>query len=173
VDALTVNPYLGRDSLEPYLKEATQSGVGVFVLVRTSNPGAGDLQDRTSDGAPLWEHVARGLAEPARALVGPATGWSSLGVVVGATVPEQAERARALLPRALLLVPGYGAQGAGAADAVRGFVPGPRGREGGVVNSSRALLFPKAGATDSVARWEAALDAALDAAIDELSGAVA
>jgi orotidine-5'-phosphate decarboxylase len=172
-DALTVNPYLGRDSLEPYLKAATQNGVGVFVLVRTSNPGAADLQDRLSEGAPIWEHVARGLAEPARALEGPATGWSSLGVVVGATVPAQAERARALLPRALQLVPGYGAQGAGAADAVRGFVPGPRGREGGVVNSSRALLFPKDGASDDMRRWEAALDAALGAAIGDLASACA
>jgi orotidine-5'-phosphate decarboxylase len=172
-DALTVNPYLGRDTLEPYLKEATQGGVGVFVLVKTSNPGSGDVQDRTSDGAPVWEHVARGLADPCRVLAGPATGWSSLGVVVGATYPEQAERARALLPRGLQLVPGYGAQGGSAADALRGFVPGPAGREGGVVNSSRALLFPGDAATDRAARWEAALDAALGAAIDDLGSACA
>jgi len=101
VDALTVNPYLGRDTLEPYFKEATQNGVGVFVLVKTSNPGSGDVQDRPGDGGPVWEHVARGLADASRALEGPATGWSSLGIVVGATHPEQAARARALLPRSL------------------------------------------------------------------------
>jgi orotidine-5'-phosphate decarboxylase len=171
-DALTLNPYLGRDSLEPYLKVSAQTGAGVFVLVKTSNPGSGDVQDRLSDGAPIWERVARDLSEPAAASAGPATGWSSLGIVVGATYPEQAERARQLLPRSLQLVPGYGAQGGSARDAVRGFVPGPRGREGGVVSSSRALLFPKDGATDSARRWEAALDAALRAAIDDLGAAV-
>jgi orotidine-5'-phosphate decarboxylase len=171
-DALTLNPYLGRDTLEPYLKQATQHGVGAFVLVKTSNPGSGDVQDRVSAGAPVWEHVASGLADAAQALLGPETGWSSLGIVVGATYPEQAERARLLLPRALQLVPGYGAQGASAADAVRGFVAGPRGREGGVVNSSRALLFPKDGSTGNAARWESALDGALRAASDDLGSAV-
>jgi orotidine-5'-phosphate decarboxylase len=171
-DALTVNPYLGRDSLEPYLK-AARSGAGVFVLVKTSNPGSGDVQDRLSEGAPIWERVARDLAGPADDATGPATGWSSLGIVVGATYPEQVERARLLLPHSLQLVPGYGAQGGSARDAVRGFVPGPRGREGGVVNSSRALLFPKDGASADAARWHQALDAALRAASDELGSAVA
>jgi orotidine-5'-phosphate decarboxylase len=92
--------------------------------------------------------------------------------VVGATYPEQAERARELLPRALQLVPGYGAQGASATDAVRGFAAGPCGREGGVVNSSRGLLFPKGAATDRAQAWEAAIDAALDAAIGELGSAI-
>jgi orotidine-5'-phosphate decarboxylase len=155
------------------LKEATQSGAGVFVLLKTSNPGSGDVQDRVSEAAPIWEHVARGLVEPMRALAGPATGWSSLGVVMGATYPEQSERARALLPAGLQLVPGYGAQGAGAADALRGFVPGPAGREGGVVNSSRALLFPRGAQTDSARAWERAIETALDAAIDDLGRAVA
>jgi orotidine-5'-phosphate decarboxylase len=171
-DALTVNPYLGRDSLEPYFKESAQTGAGVFVLVKTSNPGSGDVQDRPSEGAPIWEHVACSLGPVASELAGPATGWSCVGVVVGATFPAQAERARELLPRSLQLVPGYGAQGASAADALRGFVPGPRGREGGVVNSSRALLFPKGADTDSAARWESALDAALRAAIDDLGSAL-
>ena len=171
-DALTVNPYLGRDTLEPYFKEVTQNGVGVFVLVKTSNAGSGDVQDRTSDGGVIWEHVARSLAEASRTLEGPTTGWSSLGIVVGATYPEQAERARSLLPKSLQLVPGYGAQGGAAADAVRGFVAGPSGREGGVVNSSRALLFPPDGATDSAARWEASLETSLAAAIQDLGSAV-
>jgi orotidine-5'-phosphate decarboxylase len=154
------------------LKEVTQNGVGVFVLIKTSNPGSGDVQDRASEGGAIWEHVARGLAEASRALEGPATGWSSLGIVVGATYPEQAERARALLPKSLQLVPGYGAQGGAARAAVRGFVAGPNGLEGGVVNSSRALLFPADAATDSAARWDAALEASLAAAIDDLGSAV-
>ncbi|MGH0036932.1 MAG: orotidine-5'-phosphate decarboxylase [Myxococcota bacterium] len=171
-DALTVNPYLGSDSLAPLVETAREAGRGLFVLVKTSNPGSGDLQDRTVDGAPLYEAVARMLAPVAEAWKGPETGWSSLGVVVGATYPEEAPRIRALLPRSLMLVPGYGAQGGGAADALRGFVPGPSGLEGGLVNSSRGLLFPKGSDTDDAGTWERALDAALDAAIDDLGRAV-
>lgn len=173
VDAITLSPYLGFDTIEPFVRAATAGDAGLFVLVRTSNPGSGDLQDREVDGTPLFELVARGLAPFERALEGPATGWSSLGVVCGATWPEQARRVREALPRALFLVPGYGAQGGSATAAVQGFVPGPKGLEGGVVNSSRALLFPEAarGATDATV-WEQALDAALDRAVDELGEAV-
>jgi orotidine-5'-phosphate decarboxylase len=172
-DALTVNPYLGSDSLGPLVQVARDAGRGLFVLVKTSNPGSGDLQDRTVDGAPLYEAVARMLAPLAADWRGPDTGFSSLGVVVGATYPEQAPRVRELLPHSLFLVPGYGAQGGGASDAVRGFVPGPKGLEGGLVSSSRGLLFPKAGDTDDRATWERAVDAAVDAAIDDLGSAVA
>jgi orotidine-5'-phosphate decarboxylase len=171
-DALTVNPYLGFDTLEPYFKEAEQAAAGVFVLVKTSNPGSGDLQDRQVDGEPLYLGLARGLAQRSGSLRGPATGWSSLGVVVGATYPEQAERVREVLPHALLLIPGYGAQGASAADAVRGFVAGPVGLEGGVVNSSRGVLFPGEADTAASERWERAIDAALEAAIQDLGRAV-
>jgi len=171
-DALTINPYLGRDTLAPFIDAAAAHGRGVFVLAKTSNPGSADLQDRLIDGTPLYAHVAAGLAAAAAALRGPATGWSSLGIVAGATHPAEHERLRAALPHALFLVPGYGAQGASAADAVRGFVRGPRGREGGVVNSSRALLFPAAGHTDDLHTWERALDAALARATDDLGEAV-
>jgi len=96
-----------------------------------------------------------------------------VGVVCGATWPEQARRVREALPHALFLVPGYGAQGGSAADAVQGFVPGPKGLEGGLVNSSRGILFPEdAKGTQDVATWERAIDAALDRAIDELGNAV-
>jgi orotidine-5'-phosphate decarboxylase len=173
VDAMTVNPYLGRDTLAPYFTWAENAGRGVFVLVKTSNRGSGDYQDRTIDGQPLFEVVAASLHEKAQSLVGPATGWSALGVVVGATYPEQSERVRALLPNALMLVPGYGAQGGGANDAVRGLVRGPDGRrEGGIVSSSRGLLFPEGSQTDEVRVWEQAIDAARDRAIDELARAV-
>ena len=172
-DALTINPYLGFDTIEPFARVAGEAGRGLFVLVRTSNPGSSDLQDRDLDGAPLFTRVAEGLARFQRPLEGPATGWSSLGVVCGATWPEQARQVREALPRALFLVPGYGAQGGSAAAAVQGFVPGPKGLEGGLVNSSRGILFPAAGrdATDARA-WEHAIDAALDRAIDELGEAV-
>ncbi len=173
VDALTVNPYMGRDTLEPYIRKAEQHGRGVFVLVKTSNPGSGDYQDRDSGGVPLYEAVASSLNEIAARLAGPATGWSSLGLVVGATYPEQAERIRALVPRALFLVPGYGAQGGCTADAVRGLVRGSHGLEGGVVSSSRAALFPRTADTTSAAVWEKAVDTTVDAAITDLGAAVA
>lgn len=172
-DALTVNPYLGFDTLEPFVRTAGRNGRGLFVLVRTSNPGSGDLQDREIAGEPLFGIVARGLAANEIALRGQETGWSSLGVVVGATWPEQARRVREALPRALFLVPGYGAQGGSAEAAVVSFERGPSGLEGGIVNSSRAILFPEAarGATDA-GRWEQAIDDALARATDELAAAV-
>jgi orotidine-5'-phosphate decarboxylase len=173
VDAITVNPYLGRDTLAPFVAAAERSGGGVFVLVKTSNPGAGDYQDRRVDGRPLFEHVAESLRETADRLRGPSTGWSSLGIVAGATYPAESARLRALLPRALFLVPGYGAQGGAAADAVRGFVSAPNGGlEGGIVNSSRGLLFPRDASTDDSRTWERAIDAACDRAVTELSAAV-
>ena len=106
-------------------------------------------------------------------LAGPATGWSSLGLVVGATYPDQQERVRERAPKALFLVPGYGAQGGGAADAVRGFVAGPNGLEGGLVNSSRGLLYPEAArVAGDAGSWERAVDGAIDRATGDLAGAV-
>ncbi|MGH7786479.1 MAG: orotidine-5'-phosphate decarboxylase [Candidatus Binatia bacterium] len=173
-DALTVNPYLGRDALEPFLAAASAHGGGLFVLVKTSNPGSADYQDRTIDGEPLYVHVARSLADLSAGRRGPSTGWSSLGIVAGATYPQEGARLRALLPDALFLVPGYGAQGGAAADAVRGFVRRAGGRlEGGLVSSSRGLLFPPGSDTDDVRTWERAIDSAVARAVDELGTAVA
>jgi len=173
VDAITLNPYLGFETLEPFVRAASQVGRGLFVLVKTSNPGSGDLQDRDVEGEPLFGRVADGLARIEADLLGQKTGWSSLGVVCGATWPEQARRVRDALPKALFLVPGYGAQGASAADAVQSFVPGPNGLEGGLVNSSRAILFPEtAQSVKTASIWEPALEEALAKAIDELGNAI-
>ncbi len=172
VEALTVNPYLGLDTLEPFTKLAREHGRGIFVLVRTSNPGAGSLQDLEVKGAPLFHEVARSLAPLAAELRGPETGWSSLGVVVGATWPEQARAVREALPESLFLVPGYGAQGGSAAEAIEGFAPGPNGLEGGIVSSSRGVLFPDGANTDAASVWEGAIDTALDRATTELAEAV-
>lgn len=173
VDAITLNPYLGFDTIEPFARVAADARRGLFVLVRTSNPGSADLQDRDVEGEPLFGRVADGLARFEASLAGETTPWSSLGVVCGATWPDQARRVREALPRALFLVPGYGAQGGSAAAAVQGFVPGPKGLEGGVVNSSRGILFPAAAKGASAAdTWEQAVDAALDQAIDELGNAI-
>jgi orotidine-5'-phosphate decarboxylase len=166
VDAITLNPYLGRDSLTPFIERCSAHGRGIFVLVKTSNPGSGDLQDRSLETETLFEAVAEMLADDCRRLVGPGTGWSSLGVVVGANHPEQADRVRQRLPEALFLVPGFGAQGADAEQAVRGFRAVSGGREGGIVNSSRAILYPECES------WETGFEVALGEAIDRLGEAV-
>jgi len=169
--ALTVNPYLGLDTLEPFLEPARTSGTGLFVLVRTSNPGAGTFQDlKDSGNRPLFHAVAEALRPEAEPLRGE-TGFSSLGVVVGATWPGEADAVRERLPHSLVLVPGYGAQGGTAKDAVRIFVPGPNGLEGGIVNSSRGILFPRFEG-DSAASWEGAIDQGLQKAVDDLGEAV-
>jgi len=171
-DALTLNPYMGLDTLEPFALAAERAAAGLFVLAKTSNPGSGDLQDLLVEGAPVYERVAESLVPLAERLAGPETGWSSLGVVVGATWPEQHDAVRKHLPKALFLVPGYGAQGGAAVDAVRGFSSGPNGLEGGIVNSSRGILFPPGGDTADVKVWEAAVDEALDRSIGELGEAI-
>ncbi len=171
-DALTLNPYLGMDTLEPFFTTAKAHGRGLFILVKTSNPGSGDFQDLKIGNRSLAETVADRLNSQAEALTGGETGWSSLGVVVGATYPGEAERIRQIMPRTLFLVPGYGAQGGDAAGAVNGFVKGPNGLEGGIVSSSRGILFPASGDTASAADWERAIDAAIGQAVSELGEAV-
>jgi orotidine-5'-phosphate decarboxylase len=172
-DCVTVNPYLGKDSLEPFIALAERDRKGVAVLVRTSNPGARDLQDLDVQGAPLWRRTAEMIA-PASARLRGASGWSGLMAVAGATYPDEARALRQLLPEALFLVPGYGAQGAGAADAVAGFVTNAKGREGGVVNSSRGVTYPPAAqAAKTMEDWRAAIGDAMAAAAAELRAACA
>lgn len=125
VDALTVNPYLGSDALEPLLAACRRSGAGVFCLVKTSNAGSADLQDvALSDGRRLWQHLAELVSEWGEDLVGD-RGLSSVGAVVGATYPRAVAEARRLMPQAILLLPGVGAQGATPADVARAFTSGP------------------------------------------------
>jgi orotidine-5'-phosphate decarboxylase len=167
-DCITINPYLGLDSLEPFAVMAQAQGKGIAVLVRTSNPGAQDFQDLLIDGAPLWTRVGERLSDLEARLMGEA-GFSSLMVVCGATWPEEAKRLRTILPRSLFLVPGYGAQGGAARDALAGLVAGPNGPEGGVVSSSRGILYPKAAAhAQSLTDWRTAFDANLEVAIQDL-----
>jgi orotidine-5'-phosphate decarboxylase len=109
-DAFTANPLLGGDAIDPLVEAAAAAGAGVFSLVRTSNPGAADLQDRDVDGRPLHEHLALMVAERAGRLAG-ASGLSGMGAVVGATHPEHLGRMRELMPDAVFLIPGVGAQG--------------------------------------------------------------
>jgi orotidine-5'-phosphate decarboxylase len=172
-DCVTVNPYLGRDSIEPFIALAEREAKGVAVLVRTSNPGARDLQNLDANGAPVWRRTAEMIA-PACARLRGASGWSGLMAVAGATYPDEARALRQVLPDALFLVPGYGAQGASAADAVAGFVTGKQGLEGGVVNSSRGVTYPPAAqSATTLDTWRAAIGEALAAAAAELRAACA
>ena len=167
-DCVTVNPYMGKDTLAPFIDLAQREKKGVAVLVRTSNPGAGDFQDMQVGGAPLWRRVAEMLAPETAQLKG-ASGWSGLMAVAGATYPDEARALREAMPDALFLVPGYGAQGASAADAVAGFVAGRQGLEGGVVSSSRAVSYPPAAqAAQTAPDWRAAIEDAVTAAASEL-----
>jgi len=109
-DAITANPLLGGDAVEPLLTAASRAGAGVFCLVRTSNPGAADFQDLDAGGAPLHERLARFVAERSGALAGE-SGLSGMGAVVGATAPEHLQRLRELMPDSIFLIPGVGAQG--------------------------------------------------------------
>ena len=170
-DALTINPYLGMDTLEPFLKVADEKDAGLFVLVRTSNPGSADLQGiKAEDGRPIFHHLAdklRPLAEAREA----DCGFSSLGIVAGATYPEEAAELRRLLPSALFLVPGFGAQGGGREEAFAGFVDGPEGPEGGIVNASRGISFPAdAQNASNHTTWRQAINNAVDQAITTLRG---
>jgi len=171
-DAVTINPYMGLDTIEPFLAYAQAQAKGVAVLVRTSNAGAADVQDLDSGGQPIWARVAGMLAPQADRLKGQ-SGWSGLMAVAGATAPAQARALRAALPNSLFLVPGYGAQGASAQDSVAGFVAGPHGLEGGIVNSSRAVAYPPAAhGAISLSAWRAAVSEAMEAAAGELRAAV-
>lgn len=136
-DAVTVNPYLGIDGVKPFIDVAKRDGKGVFCLVRTSNPSAGDFQDlKLGDGRMVYEAVAAKVNEWGEELIGE-EGFSSLGAVVGATWPEQAVQLRKAMPKAIILVPGYGAQGASADDAVASFTADGKGS---IVNASRSIM---------------------------------
>jgi orotidine-5'-phosphate decarboxylase len=138
--ALTVNPFLGRDSLEPFLAQAREHGRGIFVLVKTSNAGSADFQDlRLEGGERVFERVARLVHDLGANNLG-GCGYSNVSAVVGATAPlEVVKRLRELMPRTIFLMPGYGAQG-GSAAAIRAALS--KDGLGVLVPSSRALTFP-------------------------------
>ena len=137
-DAMTVNVYLGRDSLDPFLASCRRHGGGLFCVVKTSNEGGADVQDLSlSDGQPLWHHVARMVHELGEDLVG-SRGLSSIGAVVGATHPRAIGEARRLMPQAVILLPGIGVQGATPADLARAFTSGPASA---LPSASRSVLY--------------------------------
>jgi orotidine-5'-phosphate decarboxylase len=160
-DALTVNPYLGRDAVEPFLKSARQCDGGVFVLVRTSNKGAKLFQDLSCDGKPLYQHVAEAVGAWSAENLG-VNGFGDVGAVVGATHPAELALVRRWLPHALFLVPGYGAQGGSAADVAAAF---RADGAGAIVNSSRGIT---ACFRPDEPKWEEAIERATRATIQDL-----
>ena len=138
-DSTTVTPYLGRDSLEPFADACRKHGKGMFVVLKTSNPGSRDFQDQIlkETGRPLYETIAGILHDLGKDMIGEC-GYSSIGAVVGATFPEDARRIRTLMPRGFILVPGYGAQGAMGREAAACFNSDGLGA---VVSSSRGISY--------------------------------
>ena len=160
-DAVTVNPYLGRDAIDPFVRVARETQNGIFVLVRTSNPGAGLFQDLVCDGKPVYRHVASAVAEWNEVGIGD-TGFGDVGAVVGATHPAELAELRAALPHCWLLVPGYGAQGGTAADVKTAYRADGLGA---IVNSSRGVTFPF---QPDEMEWETKIVAAAKRAQEEL-----
>lgn len=136
VDMVTVNPLMGADSLQPFVSTAREAGAGLLVLVRTSNPGAADVEDLPVEGGgKVWERIASLVDTLGGDGVGE-SGLSDVGAVVGATAPEHISRARELMPHAVFLLPGVGAQGGRVEDLAPAFLPG---RAGGLVTASRSI----------------------------------
>ena len=167
-DALTVNPYLGDDSLQPFLDVATGRGAGIFVLVKTSNPGGRMLQDLVADGRPIYRHVAR-YVESRAAATASACGYGVVGAVVGATYPAQLAELRAEMPHTWFLVPGFGSQGGTAADTAAAF--DARGG-GAIINNSRNIIFAHLRRPYSQrfagGQWQQAVEAATRDMIEQL-----
>ncbi|HLC55968.1 MAG TPA: orotidine-5'-phosphate decarboxylase [Candidatus Nanoarchaeia archaeon] len=136
VDFITVTPYLGSDGIKPFIDVCKEHGKGIFILVKTSNPSSGELQDKIIDGKEtVYEVVARYVHQVGNELIGE-RGYTPIGAVVGATYPEEAEKLRKIMPKTIFLVPGYGAQGGKAEDVVPCFNDDGYGA---VVNSSRGI----------------------------------
>lgn len=167
-DAVTVNPFLGFDTLEPFVSRAVNCGTGIFILVRTSNPGSADLQGikQGIDGVDVSLKIAEWISQQGKRLRG-TSGISGLGAVVGATHPSELRRMRAAMPDALFLIPGYGAQGGSASDISQARTAHGKGI---LVNSSRGIfggISPDASSTETreivVARVAEACAALVDA----------
>ena len=163
-DALTINPYLGRDAVEPFLASARRCDGGVFVLVRTSNKGAKQFQDLQCDGKPVYQHVAEAVGAWAAENLG-ACGFGDVGAVVGATHPAELALVRQWIPHVLFLVPGYGAQGGNGADTAAAF---RADGAGAAINSSRGIT---ACFKPDETKWEEAIERATIATIQDLTEA--
>ena len=167
-DALTVSPYLGDDSLTPFVETAKARNAGIFVLVKTSNPGGGRFQDIVADGQPLYRHVAD-YVESLAAATRTGTKYGLVGAVVGATYPAQLAELRQAMPQTWFLIPGFGAQGGTASDCAPAF--DAQGL-GAIVNNSRGIIFahsrPEYRERFGPARWQESVEAATREMIEQL-----
>lgn len=168
-DALTVSPYLGDDSIEPFVKTAAERDAGIFILVKTSNPGGKMIQDLVADGKPIYRHVAEYVAS----LSARTDRYGDVGAVVGATWPEQLAELRSVMPKTWFLIPGYGAQGGSAQNVAAAF---DSDGLGALVNNSRGILFAHRadGYREKFGEelWERAVEAATRAMIDALAAEI-
>ncbi|MBO5209790.1 MAG: orotidine-5'-phosphate decarboxylase [Lachnospiraceae bacterium] len=169
-DFVTVNPYLGSDGVNPFIKVCKEENKGLFILVKTSNPSSGEFQDRLIDGRPLYEIVGEKVAQWGEDCMGDS--YSYIGAVVGATYPEMGKVLRKIMPKSFILVPGYGAQGGKGADLVHFF---NEDGLGAIVNSSRGIIaayqqekYAKYGAEN----FGEASRAAVEDMIADISGAL-
>lgn len=168
-DCLTVSPYLGDDSLDPFVAACDQTASGIFVLVKTSNPGGGFLQDQVANDQAIYRHVARWVTETNQSRLG-ASGYGPIGAVVGATYPAQLAELRQAMPGSIILIPGFGAQGGAATDVAGGF---DADGMGAVVNNSRHIIFAyqrkEYSETYGAARWQDAARVATQAMNEQLN----
>jgi orotidine-5'-phosphate decarboxylase len=166
-DALTVSPYLGDDSLTPFVETAQNRGAGIFVLVKTSNPGGKRFQDIVAEGRPLYRHVAEYVESLAAQTAG-ATSYGVVGAVVGATYPHELAELRQAMPHTWFLIPGFGAQGGTAQDCAVAF---DESGSGAIINNSRAIIFahsrPEYRDRFGATRWQAAVEAATREMIEQ------
>ena len=169
-DFATVNPYLGTDGIKPFIDVCKEEKKGIFVLVKTSNPSSGEFQDRLIDGRPLYEIVGEHVAAWGEECMGDK--YSYVGAVVGATYPEQGKILRKIMPKAFILVPGYGAQGGKGKDLVHFF---NEDGLGAIVNSSRGIIAAykqEAYAKFGAENFGDASRAAVEAMIADIQGAL-
>ena len=167
-DALTVNPWMGLETIDPFIKIAKDRGKGVFILVKTSNPGSKDVQSLEVNGESVFLKISKLIKENLPLNLGK-SGYSNIGIVVGATKPKEAKLIRNILPNHLFLVPGFGAQGGSAKDAFSGLILNENIYEGGLINSSRAVLFPETSKKyNKIYEWRDSVKMALNQARNEL-----
>jgi orotidine-5'-phosphate decarboxylase len=170
-DALTVSPYLGDDSLTPFVDVAKERGAGLFVLVKTSNPGGKRFQDLVAEGRPLYRHVGDYVESLAASTTGSGS-YGSVGAVVGATYPEQLAELRQAMPHTWFLIPGFGAQGGTAKDCAAAF---DSNGLGAIINNSRGIIFAHERAEYKQrfgpSKWQEAIEAATQDMIEQLRDA--